>query len=163
MKPSRLPKCNRPSALLSMYRRFKDDSGGPIVELALTLPLLFLILLGAAEFARVEYASIEVSNAALAGVQYGASGVISSADTTGISNAAANDASGVTLGTTTATLSYICSNGNASNGGASSCPGSNIETILTVNTTATFDPLIHLPGLPTTYTLYGQAVQKVLQ
>jgi len=34
---------------------------------------------------------------------------------------------------------------------------------MTVQTQATVDPGFHLVGFPTSYTLYGQAVQKVLQ
>jgi hypothetical protein len=46
---------------------------------------------------------------------------------------------------------------------ATDCKSSNIETILTVQTQASFTPAIRLPGLPTSFTLHGHAVQKVLQ
>jgi hypothetical protein len=61
------------------------------------------------------------------------------------------------------TTSCICSNGNSSNCGTTSCPGSEIETILTVQTQGSVTPLFRVPGLPTSFTLHGQAVQKVLQ
>jgi hypothetical protein len=38
-----------------------------------------------------------------------------------------------------------------------------IETILTVDTVATFDPLIHVQGIPSKFTLHGHAVQECLQ
>jgi putative Flp pilus-assembly TadE/G-like protein len=41
--------------------------------------------------------------------------------------------------------------------------GSTIEQTLTVNTQVTIDPLIHLPGLPDTHTLKGQAIQTCAQ
>ena len=133
------------------------------MELALTMPLMILLLCGAAELGMVTYASIEVSNAARAGVAYGAQNPNSAGDTTGIQTAAAADAPDLTLGTTTVTTSCICSNGSALTCQPTDCSGSNIETILTVQTQASFDPHVHLPALPTTYTLHGQAVQKVLQ
>ena len=48
------------------------ESGGALVETALTMPLLVILVLGAVELARVAYAAIEVSNAARAAVSYGA-------------------------------------------------------------------------------------------
>jgi hypothetical protein len=37
-----------------------------------------------------------------------------------------------------------------------------METTLVVSTSASVTPLIHIPGLPATYILPGQSVQKVL-
>ena len=163
MRTSRILNCDKQHSILRLCGRTKEEKGGALIELALTVPILVLILLGAAEFARVEYAGIEVSNAAMAGVQYGGQDAATAADITGIQTAASNDAPNITLGTTTVSHSCICSDGSASTCLATDCSGSNIETILTVQTQATFDPLIHLPGLPTTYTLQGQAIQKVLE
>jgi Flp pilus assembly protein TadG len=139
------------------------ETGQALVETAVTLPLLLLILFGAVEFAMASYASIEVSNAAAAGAKYGAQNSAAAGDITGIQNAAANDAPNITLGTTNVSHSCICSNGAASTCLPTDCAGANIETILTVQTQATFDPGFHFLGLPTSFTLHGQAVQKVLQ
>lgn len=163
MKTSRMLKCHRRSSIQRFRSLMMLDRGGAVVELALTVPLLALMLVGAAEFARLEYAGVEVSNAAMAGVQYGSQNAATAADTTGIGTAAQNDAPNITLGTTTATKSCICSDGSASTCQRTDCSSSNIETVLTVETQGTFDPLIHLPGLPTTYTLHGEAIQEVLQ
>ena len=163
MQASKIMNGNKPRSILRLCGKIKTERGGSLVERALTLPILVLVMLGAAEFARVAYASIEVSNAAMAGVQYGGQDATTAADTTGIQTAATDDAPNITLGTTTVSHSCICSNGSASTCLPTDCSGSNIETILTVQTQTTFDPLIHVPGLPTTYTLYGQAIQKVLE
>jgi Flp pilus assembly protein TadG len=140
-----------------------EESGQALVELALTVPLLLLLLLGAAELAGVAYAAIEVSNAASAGVQYGAQNTITASDTTGIARAASNDAANLTTLTTNSSFSCICSNGSGSTCLTTDCSTSNIEEILTVNTQSAFNPLINIPGLPTQFTLRGHAVQKVLQ
>ena len=146
-----------------LTRKIRETRGAALVDLAFTVPMLCLVLLGVGQFAQVEYASIEVSNAAMAGVQYGGQDATLAADTTGIGTAAANDAPNITLGPTAVSHACICSDGSASTCQPTDCSGSNIETILTVQTQTTLDPLIHVPGLPTSFTLYGQAIQKVLE
>jgi Flp pilus assembly protein TadG len=126
--------------------------------------MLLTLILGAAEFARVSYGAIEVTNAARAGVAYGSQNGGTASDSAGITWAATHDASNLPgLTVTNISLSYICSNGTASTGLNTDCANSHIEETVTVNTQVVMDPLIHLPGLPTTYTLKGQAVQKCLQ
>jgi Flp pilus assembly protein TadG len=148
--------------MLNMRRKnYQSEKGGALVELALTLPVLLAMLVGAVEFTLVERAAIEVSNAAMAGVQYGTQEPTTAADVTGIGTTAQSDAPDITLLPTTATESCICSDGSASTCLPTDCSGSNIETILTVTTSTTVTPLIHLPGLPSSYTLTGQAIQKV--
>jgi Flp pilus assembly protein TadG len=139
-----------------------EERAQALLEVALTLPILLLLLLGAAEMARVSYAAIEVANAARAAVQYGAQNSTTAADTTGMQTAASNDASNIASVTTTVSTSYICSNGSSASGTPPACSGSAVETILTVNTQATINPMIHL-YLPTTFTVHGRAVQKCLQ
>jgi Flp pilus assembly protein TadG len=159
--------CSR--SLLSACAGMKSEVGSSLVELALSAPILILLLLGAAAMATAIYDSIAVEDAAMAGVQYGAQNTIAVADTTGIKNAAAAAAPSLTL-TTTPSTSCICSDGNSSACQPTDCPnGASIETILTVNTQVTITPSVYfpglngIPGLPKTYTLYGQAIQKVLQ
>lgn len=150
--------------LMSAHR--DDETGQALVELAFTLPLLVLLLLGAAELGRVAYAAIEVSNAARAGVQYAAMNGGAYTDTTGIANAAASDAGNLSSLTTTASYTCICSNGSAPTASCATagiCYSSHVITTVTVQTQTTFDPLIHLPGLSNTFKLYGQAIQQVLQ
>jgi len=140
------------------------DRGGALIETALALPLLSLLLLGASEFGLVDYVAIEVTNAAKAGAQYGAQGSRFTQDTTGIQNAAKADAPNITLGTTSASISYLCSDGTTPTGTPLTClNGGAIETILMVKTQATFNPLIHIPFVTPSFTLHGQATQKVLQ
>ena len=141
----------------------KRDSGQSLVELALCMPMLLVLLAGAVEFSRMAFAAIEVSNAAMAAVQYGAQDPTTAADTTGIQTAASNDAPDISLGTTTASTSCICSDGSASTCLSTDCSTSAIEKILTVNTQATFTSVIKIPGVPNTFTLHGQAIQKVLE
>ncbi len=140
-----------------------DERGNALVELGLSIPLFTALLLGSTELARVAYASIEVTTAAKAAVQYGAQTSATAGDTTGIKLAATNEAFNLKGLSTTVSTSCICSDGSASTCLNTDCSSSQIEQLLTVQTQATFDPLIHAPGLPTSYTVHGRAVQNVLQ
>jgi Flp pilus assembly protein TadG len=146
-----------------------------LVELAISLPLLSLFLLGSAELAQGAYAAIEVSNAAHAAVQYGASSSLASADYTqsgstyrgGIVNAATNDAANLT-GVTVTSITPACTCANTAytpssctdNVTCSSHYTAMVET-LTVQTKARFYPMIQSPGGASYYDLYGQASQVV--
>jgi Flp pilus assembly protein TadG len=163
---------------MSTFRR--ADSGQALVELAFVVPVLALMMLGGVEIARVSFAAIEVSNAARAAAQYGAmnGGAFSSTDSTGLDSAgmltaARADAgelgSSVTFTTGFPTESCKCSgSGTATCGsapGGCNPPGSQVETTITVETQATFDPLIYIP-LPGwtggTFTLHGFDQEQVL-
>src|ERR1700722_1435341 len=92
----------------------RSDVGQAFIELALILPVLVLLIIGAAELGRLAYASIEVSNSARAGVAYGAQNHITASDTTGIQVAARNDSTDIaSTATPVVTLSCSCSDGTA--------------------------------------------------
>jgi len=155
---------NRTRSFNAILRAFcRSEAGGALVETAITLPMLVTLTLGAVEFARVAYASIEVANAAKAAVSYGAQSKATVGDTTGIQTVATNDAADLTGLTSVPTTSYICSDGSAATGTNTDCSTSQIEAILTVTTSASYSPIISIPGFRGPYTLTGRAVQKVLK
>jgi len=136
------------------------ESGQALVELSVGLSLLVLILLGAIEFGQVAYTSIEVANAAKAGVQYGAQNYSTALDSTGIQNAvsaAAPDLSGIS-----ANIGYscVCSDGSSSTCLNTDCSGSHLEETVTVSTQYTVQPMIRMPAFASSFTLKGQASQK---
>jgi len=153
----------------SKSRRFGEE-GSALVELAISLPLLSLILLGAAEFARLAYGSIEVVNAAHAAAMYASSNLAASADSSGITNAANSDASNLTGGNAisvkSVTTACTCSNTAytpTSCNDNSTCINNNASmiTAVTVQTQSTFSPLIRIPGGALSYPLQGQSTQVV--
>lgn len=146
------------------WMRMRGESGQALVELALVLPVFVLLLIGSAEFARLAYASIEVANAARAGIQYGAQNRSTSVDLTGMEAAAVQDAANVTALQASAANFCVCGSGGPINcaSAQSSCNGRILDYVQ-VNTSATVDPLFHCPGLPKTFTMYGQAVMRVEQ
>jgi len=141
-----------------------SDAGTSLLETAALMPLLVLVLLGVIELGYVIYAAIEVSNAAKAGVQYGAQNCSTVYDTTGITTAATKDAANLTgLQVTVPAPTCVCSDGTASTCQNTDCPNSHIVITLTVQTQATVTPPVQLPGLPASFTFNGQAIQKILQ
>ena len=138
------------------------ERGQSLVETALVFPLLIAMLVGAVEMARVIYASIAVANAAKAGAQYACKNGYTAQDTSGISTAASDEAPNLTVNTTSS-FACSCSDGTASTCQNNDCPNSHIEETITVNTSATVTATIKLPGLPSTFTVKGQSIQRVEQ
>jgi Flp pilus assembly protein TadG len=145
-----------------------SDLGQGLIELALTLPLLILILLGAAEFARFAWATIEATNAARAGAQFGAQTNITASDNAGMQTAALND--GVNLSGLTVTPAHwcACSTAPSTTIGCSTALGSCASPAIVleyvqVNTSSTIRPLFHWAGLPTTFNANGSAIMQVAQ
>lgn len=145
---------------------FVGTDGQALVELALILPMLILLLTGTAEVGVIAYAAIEVSNAALAGVSYGAQSHTTASDSANILLAATQDAPNLTNISATQTLACTCSDGTAitcaTAGTSCVSPGRIIETV-TVNTSAPINTLFHFPGIPSTLTLTGSATMRVEQ
>lgn len=166
---------------------FRDDRGAALVELALTVPLLVLVLVGSAELGRIAYMAIEVESAARAGASYGSVNLGTAFDPTDIQQAALNDAPSVPNMTASATTACVCETLNTSSNTASFNPSSGTVscgsaiitgsacdnttstssestiTYVVVNTSATVDTLLHYPGIPNTFTLTGSSQMRVLQ
>lgn len=154
------------------------ERGSALIELAVSLPLLMLMLLGAAEFARVSFEAIEVTNAARAAVQYGAmdggkylaSGT-NNLDSTGMLRAAQADAgnlsSSIAFASGYPTMACSCTGTGTATCGAPptgcSPPTSAIVATITARVQATYQPLVSVPGFSSqSFTLYGWAQQEVL-
>jgi len=144
----------------------RNQQGTALVELALSLSVMILIMLGIVEFGRVIYTAIEVSNAAHAAVQYGASSSAASADTTGITNAAMADAANVSgLSVTSVSTSCTCANTaytptSCSDNTTCRSNGTALVETITVNTQATYTPLFQYPKQGS-FTLKGRASRVV--
>ncbi len=128
-------------------RRGAHKRGQASVELALSLPLLLMMLLLVVETGRAFYIAISVANAARAGVQYGSQSLTTAADNTGMQTAATNDAPNLTGMTATATHFCICSDGTASTCLVTDCAGSHRLLYTQVNTSAPYAPLINFMGI----------------
>jgi Flp pilus assembly protein TadG len=141
--------------------RFPGARGQSAVELSLSIPMLIVLLLAAVELGRIFYIQISVSNAARAGVQYGAQSITIASNNTGIQQAALADAPNITGLTATASHYCQCANGNASTCLATDCSGSHRLLFVKVTTSAPYTPMMSYPGLPGAMTLSGSAVMRV--
>lgn len=74
----------------------REQAGQSVVELALLLPVLLLITLGCADFARIFSAEVSIANAAREGARYGAHAPY---DTAGITQHALAEVGQPALGT----------------------------------------------------------------
>ena len=166
------PQHARPRTLgrLPLRSILKDTLGSGVLELGLIMPAFALLLVVAAEGGRMAYFAIEVSNAARAGVAYASQSTATSTQTTAIQTAAANDAPNLTkIATLTVTPSIACQCANGTTfttiscGTASSTCTSPSRTVkyAQVNTSAPVNSMFRFAGLPTIYTLQGQAVMRI--
>lgn len=164
--------------LISRTKRERKDEGSALVELAFVVPILSALILGAAELGRIAWAAIEVTNAAHAGVQYGSSSHMAATDfvnssgtyTGGIATAALADADNIggssTLTVTSISNACTCADTrytptSCSDNNTCASHNTTMEETLTVQTQASFYPLVKWPGGPSQVTLYGSAVQRV--
>jgi TadE-like protein len=136
----------------------RSERGSSLVELGLMLPVLGLLLFGAIDFGRAYYLSIEVTNAARAGAQFG----VENASSAGMQNAATSDAPDVPGITATASYGCECPDGSGQIPGCSSSPGcANAVNYVQVTTNATYSPLIPWPGIPSSIPLTGEATVRI--
>jgi Flp pilus assembly protein TadG len=157
----------------------RADTGGALVELAVVMPLLVVVFVGAADFARTFYLAMELTNGARAGAQYGSIGPAQSGDTSGMQTTAINAMSTATQAGATAAASRFCQ--CASDTGtfsataptandctspvATSCPGGHLVVTVTVTTSKTFTTIIGfgLPGFMRSMSLSRAATLRVIQ
>jgi Flp pilus assembly protein TadG len=146
--------------------RARVESANSIVEVALIMPVLVLILIGAAELGRLAFASIEVNNAAYAGAAFGSRNHGTASDSADIATAASNDGANVAGLSTSSSVSCVCTNGatmTCSNAASNCVSPARIQEFVQVSTTASVNPMFNYPGLSTTWVLHGQATLRVVE
>jgi Flp pilus assembly protein TadG len=158
---------------------FRAEDGQSLVETAVCLPLLLGMFLGMAEFGKLIYTAIAVTNSAKAAAQYATmnGGAFSATDrsgldTTGMLTAAQSDAGflgGNIAFTSTPSYSCACADGttnyscNVAGAIPSGCAGSRLIVTVTVHTQGVFVSDIKIPGIASSYTIQGRAIEEVLQ
>lgn len=161
----RMPKFQGWSKALS------GEGAQALAETAFTLPLLFLMLLGAFELSRAAYVATEVTNAARAAAQYGAmngGGFLDSSGMLAAANADAGNLGGsVQWVSGYPNVSCSCSGTGTASCAAgtdpSGCIGSQLLVTVNVQVQYSLTPIFHVRGLPTSYTVYGAASEGLLQ
>jgi len=128
------------------------------------MPVLALLLVGVADFARAFYFNLEVVASARAGAQYGSQSVATAANSTNIQSAAeanGTNVPGMTVSSSVCTCQSPTPSGQTACG-TGYCNGANsAATYVTVTTSATFTTLVKYPGIPHSTTMTGQAIMQV--
>jgi Flp pilus assembly protein TadG len=152
---------------------FQNRRGAALAELAIVLPVLFILAAGTADFGRIFFRSMAVAQAARACAEFGAQSIANSADNAGMKsfarNAVAQDLSLVDADLTTSRVCECATDAgvfsptvpsNTCDG--TGCP-SGQHTVITVNVTATkeFSTIVRYPVLPNTVTITRSAKIRV--
>jgi Flp pilus assembly protein TadG len=145
------------------HDHLRPSRGQASVELALSVPLLILLLLVVVEAGRICLIAISLASAARAGVQYGAQSLTTVSDNVGIQSAAAADAPNLPSMIATGGHFCKCADGTASTCLATDCATSHRVVYVKTDTSATYTPLLTWPGMPITMTLTGKAIMRVSQ
>jgi Flp pilus assembly protein TadG len=155
----------------------RGERGDALIELAVMFSLVGVpLLLGTVQMGFLVYDSVEISNAANAGALYGMQNSGYASSSSGITSAAQAEAAdfGTKL-TVTPTTYYACTNAvggtqyptssYTQTQAATHCGGTGNQTLefVQVTASASVTPLIHCPGLPTSYTLTDTSVMEVEQ
>jgi Flp pilus assembly protein TadG len=157
-----------------LRRRAGGETGNALVELAVCLPLLVLTLVGTTDFARVFYMSIELTNAARAGAQYGA---FSPGHSGSVPNMESTATAAVNISGVTATAGRLCQCANDTGAFSATSPindctsavatvctgGTHRVMTVTVTTQKTFTTLVNFIGIPSTLSLTRSATLRVTE
>lgn len=144
----------------------RHEEGSALIELALILPLLLVLFMGAVDLGRAFYYSNTVVRAAEAGALYGSenptdpTGMIDASDEamgTAFSNAP--DMSGVN---STAGYGCECNSGSGQSAGCTSTLSCSTNEVyyVTVTANATYKTLIPWPGIPSSYNMSSTVTMR---
>ena len=148
-------------SVLKRIGRRKSRAGATAVELGLVLPVMALLVVGAADFARLFYTAIEVANAARAGVQFGTQSNGATGNLDGMKKAATDDAKQVANMTVTAARRCQCADGTAVDCITGDCGSYGAPQIyVTVTAQKTFNTVVPYPGIPPSINLNKTAIMR---
>ena len=145
-----------------LLARWTSQRGSAIVELTLLVPLFLLMLLGTADFARVFYTALSVSQAARAGVQYGAQNNDKSRDYAGMQKAAQLAAQDIgSLSTVTAGSYCQCTDRGRVDCVTGTCSEGSPQIYVIGTAGKIFQTLWNYPGIPHSVALSRTAIMRV--
>jgi len=146
--------------------RVPSCAGAATAELAMFLPIAFVLLLGSVDFGRVFYELTAIANAATAGAKYGAHDAAHSGDITGIRRAVTDDLEDSVAVDTVAvdTERYCnCDDGARIDCDTGTCAGGTgaRRTYVRVRVQKPFTTLFPYPGVPNAVVLSREAQIRV--
>jgi Flp pilus assembly protein TadG len=131
-----------------------------LAELAVAIPILFMIMLGAIDFGRVWSEGLALSNAVRAGAQYGSESTVAALDSAGIERSVLEDLDSLMdaseIQAITVTSYCECEDGTAIDCDLK-CGVTNPRTYVQVRVDKRFRTLFPYPGVPEEINLVRQA------
>jgi Flp pilus assembly protein TadG len=136
-----------------------SETGSSLVEMALFLPVLFLLLMGVVDFGRAYYLANEVAGAVHAGAVYGSQDIT---DTTGMQSAASLNAPDVSGLSTSASWGCECSDGTSRSASCTATPTCSVNEVYyaTVTATATYKPIVPWTGVHSSIIITRSATMR---
>jgi Flp pilus assembly protein TadG len=146
--------------------RARSCAGAATAELAIFVPIAFVLLLGSVDFGRVFYELTAIASAATAGARYGAHDASHSGDMTGIRRAVTDDLQdSVAIATVAVDAERYCNcdDGAMIDCNAGTCAGGTgaRRTYVRVRVQKPFTTLFPYPGVPNAMVLSRQAQIRV--
>ena len=135
--------------------------GNALIEFAIAAPILFLLVFGVADFARMFTTANAVTSAARAATQYGMMSPAHYGDATGIAAAATADASGIAGLAVNSSQFCACSIGGTHVSCPATCSTGTAETYIQVTVSAPFSTTFSYPGVPSTTQVSTTSVVRV--
>jgi Flp pilus assembly protein TadG len=141
-------------------RRVRNEQGSSTLEMSLIAPLLLLLVVGAIDFGRAWYMSIEVTSASEAGALYG---IKNPADLAGMQSATVADASDISGLSAVAVSGCECPDGTSVTPACSAAPSctDNYVNYVDVTATATYNFMLSYPGFPPSLTFNSESRLRV--
>ena len=139
-------KRDRAHSLRHAKTLMKGDAGSSLIELALVIPVLLVLLVGAFDFGRAYYIALEVQAAAHAGAVYGIQHI---GDVDGIESAAEAASGNLSGLATSSTYGCECSDGTKASDHCAVTPTCtyNYVTYVDATTTTSYSPVFRYPGI----------------
>jgi Flp pilus assembly protein TadG len=145
----------------NLLHLLRSEHGASLVETAVLLPLFSLLLFVAVDLGRACYLVDEIAGAARAAAIYGSR---NPTDTTGMSNAAKDDAPDVpSLSVTTPTYGCECSDGTGYSASCATIPTCTSTTEVyrvNITVTGTYAPMLPWPGIPSSMSFSSTASMR---
>ena len=139
----------------------RREGGNAMMEFALVGSLMFLLMFGVTDFARMFSSANVVASAARAATQYGMMSPAHYGDYTGMQNAGLADAQNPTGLTVTATQFCACSIGGSHTTCPATCTTGSNQTYIQVTASMPWSTAFNFPGVPHTNTLTSVSVVRV--
>jgi len=145
------------------WRHLKNEArGAAVIELAVAIPLLLLLTVGAADFGRAFYQSVTISHAAETGAVYGAQNNITSGHNSEMTQMARDDAADVGTVTVTPTRVCKCPNGAEVNCVTGACTGYGAPRVyVSCQVQKSFNGLTRFPGMPNGFMVRRKVFMRV--